>query len=100
MNRDIPGFYYGQCFWSPRSLYTSYSGCVNETISILTNQLSTDAEKKKYFQIQANHVAPPGAQYSKDSVKRKRNDQVVSSPLPRARASVLILGRNTTNAFS
>ncbi|KAJ5385897.1 hypothetical protein N7509_008438 [Penicillium cosmopolitanum] len=35
-----------------------------------------DAEKKKYFQIQANHVAPPGAQYSKDSVKRKRNDQV------------------------
>ncbi|KAJ5235792.1 uncharacterized protein N7469_004960 [Penicillium citrinum] len=34
-----------------------------------------DAEKKKYFKIQANHVAPPGAQYSKDSVKRKRNDQ-------------------------
>ncbi|KAF7718986.1 Uncharacterized protein PECH_000166 [Penicillium ucsense] len=34
-----------------------------------------DPEKKKYFKIQANHVAPPGAQYSKESVKRKRNEQ-------------------------
>jgi len=43
----------------------------------LTCLLVPDAEKKKYFKIQANHVAPPGAQYSKDSVKRKRNDQEV-----------------------
>ncbi|KAJ5892197.1 uncharacterized protein N7473_008425 [Penicillium subrubescens] len=34
-----------------------------------------DPEKKKYFKIQANHVAPPGAQYSQASVKRKRNEQ-------------------------
>jgi hypothetical protein len=38
-----------------------------------------DPEKKKYFKIQANHVAPPGAQYSQQSVKRKRNEQEVSS---------------------
>ncbi|OJJ47948.1 hypothetical protein ASPZODRAFT_131562 [Penicilliopsis zonata CBS 506.65] len=31
-----------------------------------------DAEKKKYFKIQANHKAPAGAQYSRDAVKRKR----------------------------
>ncbi|KAF3387144.1 hypothetical protein F1880_001246 [Penicillium rolfsii] len=34
-----------------------------------------DPEKKKYFKIQANHAAPPGAQYSRDSVKRKRDEQ-------------------------
>ncbi|CEJ56648.1 hypothetical protein PMG11_02849 [Penicillium brasilianum] len=34
-----------------------------------------DPEKKKYFKIQANHAAPPGAQYSQESVKRKRNQQ-------------------------
>ncbi|KAJ5167724.1 uncharacterized protein N7482_003318 [Penicillium canariense] len=34
-----------------------------------------DPEKKKYFKIQANHVAPAGAQYSQESVKRKRNEQ-------------------------
>ncbi|KAJ5211536.1 uncharacterized protein N7498_003182, partial [Penicillium cinerascens] len=34
-----------------------------------------DPEKKKYFKIQANHVAPPGSQYSKESVKRKRREQ-------------------------
>ncbi|EAW08454.1 uncharacterized protein ACLA_031890 [Aspergillus clavatus NRRL 1] len=31
-----------------------------------------DPEKKKYFKIQASHKAAPGAQYSKDAVKRKR----------------------------
>ncbi|KAJ5787071.1 hypothetical protein N7457_002061 [Penicillium paradoxum] len=34
-----------------------------------------DEEKKKYFQIQANHVAPPNAQYSQQSVKRRRVEQ-------------------------
>ncbi|KAJ5670740.1 uncharacterized protein N7477_006103 [Penicillium maclennaniae] len=34
-----------------------------------------DPEKKKYFKIQANHVAPPGSQYSKESIKRKRKDK-------------------------
>ncbi|KAE8152452.1 hypothetical protein BDV25DRAFT_137901 [Aspergillus avenaceus] len=34
-----------------------------------------DPEKKKYFKIEASHKAPPGAQYSKDAVKRKRKDQ-------------------------
>ncbi|PYH99965.1 hypothetical protein BO71DRAFT_86590 [Aspergillus ellipticus CBS 707.79] len=33
-----------------------------------------DPDKKKYFRIQANHKAPPGSQYTKDSVKRKRAD--------------------------
>ena len=56
-------------------MYTNES--FNETTFSPTNWLTADAEKKKYFKIQANHVAPPGAQYSKDSVKRKRNDQEV-----------------------
>ncbi|EPS29627.1 hypothetical protein PDE_04577 [Penicillium oxalicum 114-2] len=42
-----------------------------------------DPEKKKYFKIQANHVAPQGAQYSKETVKRKRNEQ--QEQLKRAR---------------
>ncbi|KXG54188.1 uncharacterized protein PGRI_073320 [Penicillium griseofulvum] len=33
-----------------------------------------DEEKKKYFKIQANHVAPPSAQYTQQSVKRKRSE--------------------------
>ena len=36
-----------------------------------------DAEKKKYFRIQASHAAAPGDQYSKDVVKRKRRDEEV-----------------------
>ncbi|KAB8074189.1 hypothetical protein BDV29DRAFT_174128 [Aspergillus leporis] len=34
-----------------------------------------DPEKKRYFKIEASHKATPGAQYSKDAVKRKRKDQ-------------------------
>ncbi|KAJ6093382.1 hypothetical protein N7486_008671 [Penicillium sp. IBT 16267x] len=34
-----------------------------------------DPEKKKYFQIQANHAAPPGASYSNDGVKRRRTEE-------------------------
>ncbi|KAL4890534.1 hypothetical protein BDV59DRAFT_90872 [Aspergillus ambiguus] len=34
-----------------------------------------DPEKKKYFKIEASHKAPPGLQYSKDAVKRRRIDQ-------------------------
>ncbi|THC93567.1 hypothetical protein EYZ11_006960 [Aspergillus tanneri] len=52
MNREIPGFYYA------------------------------DPEKKKYFKIQANHKAAPGAQYSKDAVKRKRVDHEVVTKMP------------------
>lgn len=44
-----------------------------------TSLFLADPEKKKYFKIQANHVAPQGAQYSKETVKRKRNEQQVSS---------------------
>ena len=41
----------------------------------------TDPEKKKYFRIQASHKAAPGAQYSKDAVKRKREEQEVALSL-------------------
>ena len=37
----------------------------------------TDPEKKKYFRIQASHKATPGSEYSKDAVKRKRDEQEV-----------------------
>ncbi|KAF7173522.1 hypothetical protein CNMCM5623_005754 [Aspergillus felis] len=36
-----------------------------------------DPDKKKYFKIQASHKAAPGAQYSKDAVKRKRVEHEV-----------------------
>jgi len=39
-----------------------------------------DPEKKKYFRIEASHKAAPGAQYSKDAVKRKRIEQDVLCP--------------------
>ena len=41
----------------------------------------TDPEKKKYFRIQASHKAAPGAQYSKDAVKRKREEHEVALSL-------------------
>ncbi|KAL2002200.1 hypothetical protein VTN02DRAFT_463 [Thermoascus thermophilus] len=34
-----------------------------------------DPEKKKYFKIQANHVAPPGYQYSEGAIKEKRLEE-------------------------
>ncbi|KAF4766388.1 hypothetical protein HAV15_010998 [Penicillium sp. str.  len=37
-----------------------------------------DPEKKKYFKIQANHAAAPNAQYSQQSVKRKRSELTVN----------------------
>jgi hypothetical protein len=38
-----------------------------------------DEDKKKYFKIQPDHVAPPGAQYSVKVLKRKRSDQIVGA---------------------
>ena len=63
MNREIPGFYYGKSIGTPQKQ------------TMLTK---TDPEKKKYFRIQASHKAAPGAQYSKDAVKRKREEQEVA----------------------
>ena len=31
-----------------------------------------DADKKKYFKILPNHVAPPDAKYSKQNVRKER----------------------------
>ncbi|OKL57078.1 hypothetical protein UA08_07670 [Talaromyces atroroseus] len=33
-----------------------------------------DPDKKKYFRIQANHVAPTGSQYSREAVKKRKLD--------------------------
>lgn len=33
-----------------------------------------DPDKKKYFRIQANHVAPTGSQYSREAVKKRKID--------------------------
>ncbi|KAJ5754044.1 uncharacterized protein N7511_008197 [Penicillium nucicola] len=35
-----------------------------------------DEDKKKYFQVQPDHVAKPGAQYSAKVLKRKASDQI------------------------
>lgn len=37
-----------------------------------------DAEKGKYFQVQANHIAPQGAKYSKENVKEEKELSRVS----------------------
>lgn len=63
MNREIPGFYYGQGI----SRYQKHASLIDVA----------DPEKKKYFRIQASHKATPGSQYSKDAVKRKRDEQEV-----------------------
>ncbi len=39
---------------------------------------AVDPEKKKYFRILPNHVAPTGAKYSKEGVKRGREQEKVS----------------------
>lgn len=72
MNREIPGFYYGMCKLSPKT--RCHGGLhIDHTI---------DPEKKKYFKIQASHKAAPGAQYSKDAVKRKRVEHEVAHLIP------------------
>lgn len=86
MNPEIPGFYYGE---SPSlnyrinlharrrpQLHFVALGFYQWQANSISSQ--PDPEKKKYFKIQGNHVAPPGAQYSQESVKRKRNEQEVS----------------------
>ena len=42
----------------------------------LSNMIA-DPEKKKYFRVQANHVAPAGSQYSREAVKRRKFDDKV-----------------------
>jgi hypothetical protein len=37
-----------------------------------------DPEKKKYFRIQADHVAPPGASYARGAVAKRKAEQEVS----------------------
>lgn len=37
-----------------------------------------DDDKKKYFKIQANHVAPEGAKYSRENVKKETEASRVS----------------------
>ncbi|RZK44562.1 MAG: hypothetical protein EOO61_03380 [Hymenobacter sp.] len=38
----------------------------------------TDAEKGKYFQVQANHIAPQGAKYSHENVRKEKEQSRVS----------------------
>lgn len=40
--------------------------------------MGTDAEKGKYFRVQANHVAPQGAKYSHENVKKEKELSRVS----------------------
>lgn len=36
-----------------------------------------DDTRKKYFRVQANHIAPAGSQYSREAIKRKKIDDEV-----------------------
>lgn len=42
-----------------------------------SSKKDADPEKKKYFRVQANHVAPVGSQYSREAVKRRKLDNEV-----------------------
>jgi hypothetical protein len=66
--REIPGFYYGK--------YRSSHNC-DKNSAILTTPC-TDAEKGKYFRVQANHVAPQGAKYSQENVRKEKEQSRVS----------------------
>jgi hypothetical protein len=61
--RPIPGFYWGK--------HTN-----SATLRSSTKKYA-DPEKKKYFRVQANHVAPAGSQYSREAVKRRKLDNKV-----------------------
>lgn len=37
-----------------------------------------DTEKQKYFKVQANHVAPEGAKFSKENVRKEQENSRVS----------------------
>lgn len=41
------------------------------------SQLLIDAEKKKYFKVQANHVAPDSSKYSRQNVKKEKEESRV-----------------------
>lgn len=64
MNREIPGYYYGEA-----------NGCSAE-IEDGTNRRVQDAEKKKYFKIEASKTAPSDAAWSLSNVKRRKVEQL------------------------
>lgn len=84
MSREIPGFYFGMSpmlLCEPRLKFTpSISHSLSQPNAKLISP--QDPEKNKYFKIQPNHVAPPGSQYSTESVKRKRAEKEVSTHGP------------------
>ncbi|CAM1510422.1 Fc.00g007570.m01.CDS01 [Cosmosporella sp. VM-42] len=59
MNREIPGYYFGNPSIDPLSI-----------CNLLT--LREDPEKKKYFKIEKSHTAPTTASWSSDAVKRRK----------------------------
>jgi hypothetical protein len=71
--KEIPGFYWGES----RELYLSTESIDAFVVKRLIANDCTDSEKKKYFQIQANHTAPAGSRYSQDAVKRRKIEEEV-----------------------
>ena len=65
--REIPGFYYGK----------SWHVCDKKQRGP-NDFLCIDAEKRKYFRVQANHVAPQGAKYSQENVRKEKEQSRVS----------------------
>lgn len=59
---------------------TVTSICKMHTFSWLSHAANQqiDPEKKKYFRIQANHLAPAGSQYSRDAVKKREHQKKVA----------------------
>lgn len=71
--KEIPGFYWGES--RERCLLTK--SIDSFVVKHLVANECTDSEKKKYFQIQANHTAPAGSRYSQDAVKRRKIEEEV-----------------------
>jgi hypothetical protein len=77
--REIPGFYFGKLLF----IYMSRFCPVSIQVKTLfgkhrSDEWMTDAEKGKYFRVQANHVAPQGAKYSHENVKKEKEISRVS----------------------
>lgn len=76
---EIPGHYYGK----PRTvaqchLYCTAMRCYAPNLANTSIKKTLDEEKKKYFAIMPDHLAPAGATYSQTAVDKRKEEQKVS----------------------
>ena len=67
---EIPGFYYGIC---------AHLNISSIHLLQYWQRYRKDAEKRKYFRVLANHVAPEGSKYSRQNVKKEKEQSKVGA---------------------